>query len=64
VGIYERKTCPAKLIAGLLVVIIFNLPFLTVGILNLTSKGRVYYFMPATVEGEKIIFRNKEDNNI
>jgi MFS family permease len=45
------------LIAGLLAVIFFDLPFLTIGILNLVGAGVVYYFMPETVEGEKVIFK-------
>ena len=45
------------LIAGLLAVIFFDLPFLAVGILNLVGAGVVYYFMPETVEGEKVIFK-------
>ncbi len=45
------------LIAGLLAVIFFDLPFLAVGILNLVGAGVVYYFMPETVQGEKVIFK-------
>ena len=45
------------LIAGLLAVIFFDLPFLAVGILNLIGAGVVYYFMPETVQGEKVIFK-------
>ena len=45
------------LIAGLLAIIFFDLPFLTVGMLNLVGAGFVYYFMPETVEGEKVIFK-------
>ena len=45
------------LIAGLLAVIFFDLPFLAVGILNIIGAGVVYYFMPETVQGEKVIFK-------
>ena len=45
------------LIAGLLAIIFFDLPFIAVGILNLAGACVVYYFMPETVEGEKVIFK-------
>jgi len=47
------------LIAGLLAVIFFELPFFTIGILTLIGACVVYYFMPETVEGKRVIFKNK-----
>jgi MFS family permease len=47
------------LIAGLLAVIFFELPFLTVGIMTIIGAMIVYFFMPETVEGENVVFKNK-----
>lgn len=47
------------LIAGLLAVIFFELPFFTIGILTLLGAVVVYYFMPETVEGKRVLFKNK-----
>ncbi len=47
------------LIAGLLAVIFFELPFITLGILTLGGAVLVYYYLPETIEGEKVIFDNR-----
>ena len=49
------------LIAGLLAVVFFELPFITVGILSLISAWIVYHYMPETVDKRKIFFgKNKK----
>jgi len=47
------------LIAGLLAVIFFELPFFAIGFLTLIGAVIVYYFMPETVEGKRVLFKNK-----
>jgi len=47
------------LIAGLLAVIFFELPFFAIGLLTLIGAVIVYYFMPETVEGKRVLFKNK-----
>ena len=46
------------LLAGLLAVVFFELPFLTVGFLSLVGAWVVYHYMPETVEGGKVLFSN------
>jgi len=46
------------LLAGLLAVVFFELPFLTVGLLSLVGAWIVYHYMPETVEGRKVLFKN------
>ncbi len=47
------------LIAGLLAVIFFELPFIVLGILSLVSTWIVYRYMPETVVSERALFNNK-----
>jgi len=46
------------LIAGLLAVVFFELPFLTISILTLIGAVMVYFYLPETVEGERVVFKN------
>ena len=46
------------LLAGLLAVVFFELPFLTAGFLSLVGAWVVYHYMPETVEGGKVLFSN------
>ena len=45
------------LLAGLMAVIFFELPFLILGVLSLAVAGIVYKYMPETVFGSKVIFK-------
>ena len=47
------------LIAGLLAVIFFELPFLAIGALSLAGVWVVYVYMPETVVGEKVVFKQR-----
>ena len=47
------------LIAGLLAVIFFELPFFVLGFLSLVSVWIVYHYMPETVVSEKALFKDK-----
>jgi MFS family permease len=45
------------LLAGVLAVLFFELPFLTGGLLSLVGAGIVLKFMPETMQGEKVLFK-------
>ena len=45
------------LVAGLLAVIFFELPFITLGILSLGSVWIVYRYMPETIVSERALFK-------
>jgi len=45
------------LLAGLLAVLFFELPFLTMGILCLIGTWIVFRYMPETVQTEKVLFK-------
>jgi len=45
------------LIAGLLAIIFFELPFIVIGILTLIGAWVVYRYMPETVTGDKVLFK-------
>ena len=47
------------LIAGLLAVIFFELPFFVLGFLSFVSVWIVYHYMPETVVSEKALFKDK-----
>ncbi|MGA9295118.1 MAG: MFS transporter [Ignavibacteriaceae bacterium] len=47
------------LVAGLLAVIFFELPFIALGFLSLVSIWIVYHYMPETVVSEKALFKHK-----
>lgn len=49
------------LLAGLLAVLFFELPFLTMGILCILGAGIVFRYMPETVQTEKVIFKEFND---
>lgn len=49
------------LVAGLLAVIFFELPFITLGFLSLVSVWIVFQYMPETVVNEKTLFTNKSE---
>ncbi len=46
------------LIAGLLAVFFFELPFIAIGVLTLIGAWIVYRYMPETIIGEKVFFKN------
>jgi MFS family permease len=45
------------LVAGVLAVIFFELPFLSLGVLSFISAWIVFKYMPETVTGEKVFFK-------
>ncbi len=45
------------LLAGVLAVLFFELPFLTGGLLSLVGAAIVLKFMPETIHGEKVLFK-------
>lgn len=45
------------LLAGLLAVYFFELPFLVIGLLAIVGAGIVFRYMPETVEGSKVVFK-------
>jgi MFS family permease len=46
------------LLAGVLAVFFFELPFIVIGLLTLAGTGVVYYYMPETVQNEAVLFRD------
>lgn len=49
------------LIAGLLAVVFFELPFLTIGLLSCLGVWMVYRYMPETIQGRAVLFKNQKN---